>query len=178
MVTGQRYGMGIGGCNKLCPAATGHSWVALFPCPCQLRIVRCMDPGQVIDLLSRAHTCLWEREDLLLWDSSSFRIDWLETEIGGGLSTALRPGLKCGGLESKFGRGPGTRDRSGTGWSRLYLGCKRGVCFSGYSAGHIDSRIAVSMWRYDLTTLWYRSKKWRLKDEDIVLIAQPWLIID
>jgi hypothetical protein len=22
--------MGIGGCNKLCPAATGHSWVALF----------------------------------------------------------------------------------------------------------------------------------------------------
>jgi hypothetical protein len=25
-----------------------------------------MDPGQVTDLLSRAHTCLWERESLLL----------------------------------------------------------------------------------------------------------------
>jgi hypothetical protein len=30
MVTGQGFGMGIGGCNRLCPAATGHSLVALF----------------------------------------------------------------------------------------------------------------------------------------------------
>jgi hypothetical protein len=44
MVTGQGRGMGIGGCNKLCPAATGHSWVALFPCLCQLRTVRCIGP--------------------------------------------------------------------------------------------------------------------------------------
>jgi hypothetical protein len=66
MVTRQGYGMGIGGCNRLCPAATGHSLVVLFFCPCRLRTVRCMDPGQVTDLLSRAHTCLWEREDLLL----------------------------------------------------------------------------------------------------------------
>jgi hypothetical protein len=29
-VTGQEYGMGIGGCNRLCPAATRHSLVALF----------------------------------------------------------------------------------------------------------------------------------------------------
>jgi hypothetical protein len=50
---GDRAGMwyGIGGCSELCPAATGHNWVALFPCPCQLRTVRCMDPGQVTDLL-------------------------------------------------------------------------------------------------------------------------------
>jgi hypothetical protein len=58
--------MGIGGCNMLCPTTTGHNRVALFSCPCQLRTVRCMDPGQVTDLLSQAHTCLWEREDLLL----------------------------------------------------------------------------------------------------------------
>jgi hypothetical protein len=112
--------------------ATGHSWVALFPCPCQLRTVRCMDPGQVIDLLSRAHTCLWEREGLLL-SCRGLRLfpnRLMEAGIGGGLSTALRSGLKCG-LESKFGRGPGTRDRSGTGWSRLCLGCRRGVCFWG-----------------------------------------------
>jgi hypothetical protein len=56
----------------------------------------------------------------------------------------IEAGPQVWGLESKFGRGPGTRDRSGTGWSRLCLGCKRGVCFSGYPTGHIDSRIAVS----------------------------------
>ena len=30
METGQGYGMGIGGCNKLCPAAMGLSLVTLF----------------------------------------------------------------------------------------------------------------------------------------------------
>jgi hypothetical protein len=30
MVTGQGYGMCIGGCNMLCPTATGHSLVAPF----------------------------------------------------------------------------------------------------------------------------------------------------
>ena len=30
METGQGYGMGIGGCDELCPAATGHGLVALF----------------------------------------------------------------------------------------------------------------------------------------------------
>ena len=30
METGQGYGMGIGGCNELCPAATGLSLVILF----------------------------------------------------------------------------------------------------------------------------------------------------
>jgi hypothetical protein len=71
--------------------------------------------------------------------SSSFWTDRLEAEIGEGLSTTLRPGLKFGSLEFKFERGPGIRDRSGTGWSRLCLGCKRGVYFSGYPVGHIDS---------------------------------------
>jgi hypothetical protein len=40
-------------------------WLYLFRL-CQLRTVRCMDPGQVTDLLSRAYTCLWEWEDLFL----------------------------------------------------------------------------------------------------------------
>jgi hypothetical protein len=30
MVTEQGSGMGIGGCNRWCPVATGHSLVALF----------------------------------------------------------------------------------------------------------------------------------------------------
>ena len=57
---------------------------------------------------------------------------------GGGLSTTLSPGLKCGGLESKFGRGLRPLDRRVVGWSCLCLGYKRGVCF-GVPARHIDS---------------------------------------
>ena len=53
----------------------------------------------------------------------------MEAGKGGGLSTILRPGLKCGGLESKFGHGPGPHDKSGMGWSCLCLGYKRSVCF-------------------------------------------------
>ena len=53
----------------------------------------------------------------------------MEAGKGGGLSNILRPGLKRGGLESKFGQGPGPLDMSGMGWSRLCLGYKRGVCF-------------------------------------------------
>jgi hypothetical protein len=51
--------------------------VALFHL-CHLRYVRCMDPGQVTDLLSRAYTCLWGREDLFL-SCHGFRLfsDWL-----------------------------------------------------------------------------------------------------
>ena len=30
MVTGQGYGLGIGGCKRLCPAAVGHSLVTLL----------------------------------------------------------------------------------------------------------------------------------------------------
>ena len=48
---------------------------------------------------------------------------------GGGLSTTLSPGLRCGGLESKFGRGPGPLDKRVVGWSCLCRGYKRGVCF-------------------------------------------------
>ena len=45
--TGQGYGMGIGGCNELSPAATGHSLVTLFSlfvstedCPLLWMVVR------------------------------------------------------------------------------------------------------------------------------------------
>jgi hypothetical protein len=107
--------------------------------------------------------------------SSSFWTEWLEAGIGGGLSTTLRLGLKCGSLESKFGRRPGTHDRSGTGWSHSCLGCGRGVCFSGYLARHINSRITISAWRYGLTVLWHRSKNWHMKDGKMILISQPLL---
>jgi hypothetical protein len=165
------------GVTNCVPRPRGIAWVHCFPCPCRLRTVRCMDPGQVTDLLSRAHTCLGSGKTCysLIMGSGSFWTDWLDAGIGGGLSTTLRPGLKCGGLESKFGWGSRTLDRSETGWSRLCLGCKRGMCFSGYPAGHIDSWIALSTWRYGLTTLWHRSKNCHTKDGKIALIAQPLL---
>jgi hypothetical protein len=168
MMTGQGYGMGIGGCNRLCLVATGHSLVASF----------------FLSVLIKDHSLHWTLvksqtyypEHILAYESGnacyslvmgfgSFRTDWLETGIDGGLNTTLRPGLKCGGLESKFGQRSGAFDMSGTGWSHLCLGCKWDVCFSGYPAGHIDSRIAVSTWRYGLTTLWHRSKNdiWKMK---------------
>ena len=55
---------------------------------------------------------------------------------GGGLSTTLSLRLGCGGLESKFGRGPGPLDRRVMGWSCLCLGYKRGVCFGVPSWAH------------------------------------------
>jgi hypothetical protein len=54
------------GVTSCVPRPRGIAGLHYFPCLCQLRTVRCMDPGQVIDLLSRAHTCLWERKGLLL----------------------------------------------------------------------------------------------------------------
>jgi hypothetical protein len=55
--------VGVTGCV---PRPRGIAWLHYFPCPCQLRTVHCMDPGQVMYLLSQTHTCLWEREGLLL----------------------------------------------------------------------------------------------------------------
>ena len=66
---------------------------------------------------------------LLSWVPTLFGPTDLEVGNVGGLSTILRSGLKCGGLESKFGWGLGPCDRSGMGWSRLCLGYKRGMCF-------------------------------------------------
>ena len=73
------------------------------------------------------------REGLLL----SYHGFWLfldrliEGRDGRRLSTALSPGLMCGGLESKFGRGPRPLDRRVVDCSCLCLGYKRGVCFRG-----------------------------------------------
>ena len=43
---------------------------------------------------------------------------------GGGTCTALSPGLRSGGLESKFRWGPEPHDRRVMGWSCLCLGYK------------------------------------------------------
>ena len=61
---------------------------------------------------------------------------------GGGPCTALSPGLRGGGLESKFGRGPGHPGQESDGLVLLVPGVQAGRVFSGHPAGHIDSRIA------------------------------------
>ena len=58
---------------------------------------------------------------------------------GGGPCTALSPGLRSGGLESKFGRGPGHPGQEGNGVVLLVPGVQAGRVFLGHSAGHIDS---------------------------------------
>jgi hypothetical protein len=173
MVTGQGFDMGIGGCNKLCPAATGRSWVALFPCPYRLRTVRCMDPGQVTNLLSRAHTCLWERESLLL-SCHGLRL-FLDRLIGDGdrwrSKNCIEAGPQVWGFGVQVWTGTWNLWQEWNELVSLVSGVQARRVFSGYPAGHIDSRIAVSTWRYGLTTLWHRNKNWQLKDGEIVLIT-------
>jgi hypothetical protein len=137
-------------------------WLYLFRL-CQLRTVRCMDPGQVIDLLSREYTCLWEREDLFLSCHGFWLFpDWLfrvVIYIGlRSLSTILRPGLQCWGLRVRAWTGTWTPWQEWNGLVLLVPGVQARRVFSRHLAGHIDSRIAVSAWRYGLTTLWHRSK--------------------
>jgi hypothetical protein len=156
----------IGGCTSCIPWPWDLVWLHYFPCPCRLRTVLTVDGSQVTDLLSWAHTCLWEREDSLLF----CRGFWLFSDrlIGagkdGGLSTTLRPGLKCGGLESKFRQGSGPLDKSGIGWSYLCLGYKWGMCFGVPSW---DTLVHESPFPWDSTTwLWsstvVRTRIWKM----------------
>jgi hypothetical protein len=111
-----------------------------------------MDSSQVTDLLSWAHTCLWEREDPLLsyYGFQLFSNRLLRVALGGGLSTILRPGLRCWGLESKFGQGFRPLNRGGIDWSRLCLGYKRDVCFEVPSW---DTLVRQSLFLWDGTDL-------------------------
>jgi hypothetical protein len=132
MVTGQGYDMGIGGCNRLCPAAIGHSLVALFFLSMSIKdrpllwmVVRSQIyyPEHILAYRSR------KARYSLIVGFGSFQADWLEAGKGGGLSTALRSGLTCQGLESKFRWGHEPLDMSGMCWSCLCLGYKQGMYF-------------------------------------------------
>jgi hypothetical protein len=164
--------VGVTGCV---PRPRDIAWLHCFSCLCRLRTVRCMDPGQVTDLLSRAYTYLWEWEDWLL----SYHGHWLFLDrlIGGGDRWRSKHHFEARPQVWGFGVKVWTETwNPWQEWNRLVSlvpGCKRDMCFSGYPAGHIDSRITVSTWRYDLTTLWHRSKNWHMKEEKMALIAQP-----
>jgi hypothetical protein len=139
-----------------------------------------MDPGQVTDLLFRAYTCLWEREDLFLschgfWLFLDRFFGWLYILGWGGLSTILMADLQCWGVRVRAWTGTWTPWQEWNGLVLLVPGVQARRVFLGHPAGHIDSRIVVSTWRYGLTALWHRSKNWKMKDRKMVLIAQPLL---
>jgi hypothetical protein len=122
-----------------------------FVPPMSIKDRSCMDPGQVTDLLSRAYNCLWGREDLFLschgFRLFSDRLFRVVISIGLRRSKHHTEALSVvfGGLEYELGRGPRPLDRSRTGWSCLCLGYEQGVFFLRHPAGHMDSRIAVSV---------------------------------
>ena len=97
--------------------------------------------GQVTDLLSRAHT--WVRAQgrlvALLSRIWLFPDRLIEGGDGGGPCTTLSPGLGSGGLESKFGRGPGHPGQESGGLVLLVPGVQAGRVSLGHPARHIDS---------------------------------------
>ena len=139
--------VGVRGC-VLRP--TGHSSVTLFSCLSRLRTGCCIrHRGQVTDLLSQAHTWVWAQERLvaLLSRIWLFPNRLIGGGNGGGPCTALSPGLKGGGLESKFGRGPGHPGQESDGLVLLVPGVQAGHVFLGYLArALIRESLADPVW--------------------------------
>ena len=113
-MTGQGYGLGTGGCKRLCPAANRVLLGYTFSLSVSVKdwlLHWVLGKSQIY---YPEHILGYGRmEGLLL----SYRGFWLFPDRligggdggggdGGGLSTALSPGLRSRGLESKFGRGP------------------------------------------------------------------------
>ena len=136
--------MGVRGCVAI---ESGHSLVTLFSMSGRLRTDRSISHrGKSQILLSRAHTCVWALGRLVAL-LSSIRLfpDRLSGFYfgGGGPCTTLSPGLRRGGLESKFGQGPGHLGQESDGLVLLVPWVQAGCVFLGYPAGDIDSRIAA-----------------------------------
>ena len=100
-----------------------------------------MDVRQVIDLLFRAHTWVWAQGRLvaLLSRIQLFPDRLIGGGDGGGPCTTLSPGLRRGGLESKFGWGPRHLGQESDGLVLLVPRVQAGHVFLGHPAGHIDS---------------------------------------
>ena len=141
MVTGQEYGwvlVGVKGC-VLWP--TGHSSITLFPCLCQLRTGRCNGREASHRSIVSSATWVWAQGRcvaLLSW-IRLFLDRLIEGGDGGGPWTALSPGLRSGGLESKFGWGHGHPGQEGDGLVLLVPRVQAGRMFLGHPARHIGS---------------------------------------
>ena len=139
MVTGQGYGWVLVGVRGCVLRPTGHSLVTLFPCLCWLKTGRCISlkashrfiiPSTHLGMGAEKTCCS------LVVGFGSFLDRMIGSGDGGGPCTALSSGLRSGGLESKFGRGPRPQDRRVMGWSYLCVGYKQGMCFWGTQLRH------------------------------------------
>ena len=132
--------VGVRGCVAV---DAGHSLVTLLSLSVSVKDRSLHKPSRkVIDLLSQAHTWVWalgRLVALLSW----IRLfpDRLLVFLfgGGGPCTALSSGLRGGGLESQFGRGPRHPGQEGDGLVLLMSWVQVGRAFSGYPVGGIDS---------------------------------------
>ena len=101
--------------------------------------------------MSQAHTWVWAQGRLvaLLSRIRLFLDRLIGDGDGGGPCTTLSPGLRSGGLESKFGRGPRHPGQESDGLVLLVPGVQAGRVFSGTQLGTLVRESPPS--RYDLS---------------------------
>jgi hypothetical protein len=149
IIIGDRAGLGLDGLGLGWTIERGSGCICLACVDWGPSIA--VDGSQVTELLSWAHTCLWEREKLLLschefwlFLDRRLRVDYWVV----GLSTALRPDLRCWGLGVPAWTGIWTHWQEWNGLVLFVPGDRWDVCFGVLS--YIDSRITISIWRYNL----------------------------
>jgi hypothetical protein len=129
------------------PWTQGIAWLHCFPYLCRLRTDHCISHRGKSHIYYPEHILLYGHlKDLLLScrRSGSFRTDCQGFIFGGGgPCTTLSPGLRGGGLESQFGRGPGHPGHESDELVLLMPGVQAGRVFSGYPVGDIGPRIAA-----------------------------------
>ena len=134
--------------------ATGHSLVTLLSLSVPVKDRPLHKSRGKSQIYYPEHLLGYGRREDLLLSYRGFQL-FLDRLIGGGDGggpcTALSPGLRSEGLESKFGRRPRPHNRRVMGWSCLCLGYKRGVCFQGTQLGTLVHESPLS--QYDLSYL-------------------------
>ena len=103
MVTRQGYGLGIGGCKRLCPVATGHSLVTLLSLSVSVKDQPLHWTLGKSQTYYPEHILRYGHREDLLHSCHGFRLfldrlsGWF---LGEGPCTTLSPGLRSGCLES------------------------------------------------------------------------------
>jgi hypothetical protein len=155
--------------------------VAFVP-PVSIKYRSLHGPWSIHRFLSRAYTCLWEREDLFL-SCHGFRLflgrlfrvviyilGW------GGLSTILRPGLQCWGLRVRAWMGTWTRWQEWNGLVLLVPGVQARRVFRGTQLGTLirESPILRDGTAWLRSGIVVRTGSWKMK-KWFLLLNPAWL---